>query len=53
MSKSMPKSLRFLEGLVGDLQFIDVPECLSIWKVQGTDLEMAFSCILQHVSEVS
>ena len=35
----MPKSLRFLEGLVMDFQFIDVPECLSSWKIQGIDLE--------------
>ena len=39
MSKSMPKSPRFQVGLVGDFQFIDEPECLSSWKVQGTDLE--------------
>ena len=39
MSKSMPKSLRFQVGLVGDFQFTDVPESLSSWKVQGTDLE--------------
>ena len=31
--------LRFLVWLVGDCQFIDVPECLSSWKVQGIDLE--------------
>ena len=35
----MPKLLRFIVGLFGDFQFIDVPERLSSWKVQGTDLE--------------
>ena len=39
MSKSKPKSFRFRVGLVGDFQLIDVPECLSSWMGQGTDLK--------------
>ena len=53
MSNSKPKSLRFIEELVGDFQFTDVylSVCLA-GKFKEQTSRMAISCTFRHFSEV-